>query len=99
MDEAKALADDARVAEDTLDPRRLSVGYDVEILRPTAEKEITHRTAYEIGLMSVFPEALDDADGLWVEARGIDAMFRLSVHESLRHWLPVLGSSIADEQN
>jgi hypothetical protein len=98
VDEAEAPAYDAGGAEYPLDARRLSLGDYVEILGPTAEKEIADRAADDVGFVAVLAKALDYAQGICVYGRAINPVLFLGVHDGFSYRLAVGRSAVSNEQ-
>ena len=67
VDEPEAPPDDATVREDPPHLPRARRRDDVEVLRVSAEEEVAHAAADEVGLVAESPEAADDLQGLGVD--------------------------------
>jgi hypothetical protein len=98
VDEPESPSYDASGPEYSLDPRRLSVGDDIEILGPAAEQQIPHGSAHDIGLVPVLAKAFYYAESVRINACAFDPVFRLGVNDGLGNWFAVFRSAVADEQ-
>ena len=98
MNEAKTPSDDPGIAEDTLDSRGLGIGDDVEVLGTPTDQKIPDGPADDIGLVAIFPQSLDDAEGVWVQAPFFYMMFLLSINDGLCNDMAVFCSTVANEQ-
>jgi hypothetical protein len=68
VDQPKPSPDDAGIAEQRSNVVRASAGRDVEVLGGAIEQEIPDAAADDVGLVAVPSKALDDLDGVRIEA-------------------------------
>ena len=75
VDQAKAPADQARVAEQLADLLGMGRSGDVEILGLAREHQVTHAAADQVGLVAGAGQAIEDLEDVGVDVAARDRMF------------------------
>jgi len=64
------------VAKNLFDFIRLGICCNIEVLGFPAEQEIAHTASYEIGVIALFPESIENADCVAADPLAGNAVFR-----------------------